>query len=310
MKRVFTIPPDVSFVEALAGQLWREAAGDPLRLTDMLVLLPTRRACRHLREAFLRATGGHAALLPRLQPLGDVDEIELTFSGDVDPDLPPAITPLRRQMLLARLIKQKDKDLPMDQAAQLAAALASLLDQVQIERGDFANLHKLVPEEYAKHWQDTLTFLEIVTAAWPKMLAEEGCLDPAERRNRVLAAQAESWRASPPPFPIIAAGSTASMPAVADLMAVIATLPQGRVVLPGLDQQLDEEAWQEVDESHPQFGMKKWLELAGLARRDVAAWPSPSSLRTPRVRLLQEAMRPAETTGRSGRYCPSPARGA
>jgi ATP-dependent helicase/nuclease subunit B len=297
MSTVFTIPPDVSFVEALAKGLWRESGEDPLRLTDMLVLLPTRRAARHLREAFLRVTGGKAALLPRMQPLGDVNEDELVFSGsEAEFDIPPAIAPLRRQMLLARLIVQKDKDLPLDQAAQLAEALAGLLDQVQIERRDFSGLQNLVQGELAIHWQDTVKFLEIVTAAWPGVLKEEGCIDPAERRNLILAQQAESWRKTAPPFPVVAAGSTASIPAVADLLAVIAGLPQGRVVLPGLDQELDEGAWQEAGESHPQYGMKKWLERAGVARTDVRIWPFGESKQPHRARLLQEAMRPPETT--------------
>ena len=297
MKHVYTIPPDVSFVETLAKRLWQEAAEDPLRLTEALVLLPTRRACRHLREGFLRVTNGRAALLPRMQPLGDVDEAELVFTDDaLDPDLPPAIDPLRRKMLLTRLILQKDKNLPYDQAAQLAEALASLIDQVQIERGDFANLHNLVPEEYARHWQDTVRFLDIVTAAWPEIVKAEGCLDPAERRKRVLEARAVSWRKTPPPFPVVAAGSTASMPAVAELMAVIAGSPLGRVVLPGLDQELGEDAWQAIEENHPQYGMKKWLELVEVTRRDVKTWHETTGTRAARVRLLQEAMRPAETT--------------
>jgi len=297
MKHVFTIPPNVSFVEALAHELWEEASGDALKLTETLILLPTRRAGRHLREAFLRVAKGRAALLPRMQPLGDVDEDELYFAEDaIDPGLPPAIAPLRRQMLLTRLIVQKDKSLPLDQAAELAEALAKLLDQVQIEKSDFANLHKLVPENLAAHWQETLKFLDIITSAWPKMLKDEGVIDPAERRNLILAAQTSNWRESPPSHPVIAAGSTASMPAVAELMAVIAKLPKGRVVLPGLDQQLDEEAWQAIDESHPQYGMKNWLELISAKRSDVKIWPAAKEKHPHRVRLLQEAMRPPDTT--------------
>lgn len=297
MTGIFSIPPDVSFVEALARGLWDESGGDPLKLTDMLVLLPTRRACRTLREAFLRVTNGKAILLPRMQPLGDMDEAELYFSGiALDPAIPPAIEPLRRQMLLMRLIHQKDKTLPLDQAAQLAAALAELLDQVQTTGGDFTNLGNLVPGDLAQHWQETLDFLEIVTATWPDVLRDEGCLDPAERRNRILAAQAEAWRQRPPSHPLIAAGSTASVPAVAALLSVIAAIPPGRVVLPGLDCAMDETAWQQIDESHPQYNMKRWLAFAALERKDVKPWPGTSGERPVRARLLQEAMRPAGTT--------------
>lgn len=295
---IFTIPSSTAFIATLAKGLWNEAEGDPLRLSAMLVLLPNRRATRHLREAFWQVTGGTATLLPRLMPLGDVDESELYFTDPVQEfDIPPAIPELRRQMLLTQLVSQKDPTLPVAQASQLAAALADLLNQVQTEGLDFADLPSLVPAgELAAHWQDVLLFLEIITLAWPELLAKEGCIDPAIRRNLVLRAQAKAWRDQPPHFPIIAAGSTGSIPAVADLMVTIAGLPQGRVILPGLDQNLAADAWTAVDDSHPQFNLKNWLTKAGTDRAAVKIFGHDALRETPRVRLLNEAMRPAKVT--------------
>ncbi len=108
----------------------------------MTVLLPTRRACRALREAFLRQSEGRPLLLPRMAPIGDVDEEELIltageFDGGADAgtaDLPPAISSLRRRLLLAQLIMkfEERRGTPMspDQAAWLAADLARLLDEI------------------------------------------------------------------------------------------------------------------------------------------------------------------------------------
>lgn len=296
IKNVFTIPSDACFIDKLAEGLWQQAGCNTLKLSEFLVLLPTRRACRHLREAFLRVTNKHALLLPRMQPLGDLDEEEFYFAENVNPDLPPAIAPLRRQLLLTQLIKGKDPDMPLDQAAQLAAALARFLDQVQIERRDWRALDKLVPENLAQHWQQTLEFLKILTVTWPQMLAAEGCLDPADRRNRVFEAQAAAWRARPPSFPVVAAGSTGSQPATAELLAIIADLPAGAVVLPGLDQELPEDAWQKIADTHPQFGMKEWLEKFGVKRKDILLWSACTQMPAARVRLLQESMRPAETS--------------
>ncbi|MDD3289147.1 MAG: double-strand break repair protein AddB, partial [Alphaproteobacteria bacterium] len=292
MMRVATIPPDASFLDELAKSLWRQCGEDPIKLSDMLVLLPNRRACRQMREAFLQVTGGRAALLPSLRPLGDMDEEELSFL-DVNMEIPPAVSAIRRQMLLVQLIKKKDKNLPLEQAAELATSLAKFLDQAQIEGSDFADLKNLVKGDLAEHWQETLDFLEIITLAWPSVLAEEGCIDPAERRNRTLAAQADAWRKFPVATPVIAAGSTGSMPMVAEMLSVIASLPQGLVVLPGLDVELDEDAWQSIDENHPQYGMKKLLEKFGVQRNEVEIMASPSE-RSDRVRIVQEAMRPAD----------------
>jgi len=299
MKCVYTIPPDRRFIDALAEGLWQKSGSDPLKLADSLVLLPTRRACRQLRAAFLRLIEAKATLLPRMKPIGEIDDEELYFSFNETSllDIPFAITPLRRQLLLTQLIKKKENNIPLDQAAHLAAALAKLLDQVQIEHCDFANLEKLVPDNLAEHWQQILKFLEILVAEWPTILAEEGCLDPADRRNRILEAQAEVWRTKPPNYPIIAAGSTGSMPATSTLLDVIAVIPGCAVILPGLDQELDEEAWQKIKETHPQYGMKQMLEKFKMQRADVKLWPVCEGKKiSRRVRLLQEAMRPAEVT--------------
>ena len=194
---VVTIPSGVAFVDALAAGLLAESGGDPLVLARATVLLPTRRAVRALREAFLRLSGGRPTLLPRLRPLGDVDEEEWDFAAGADwltpeslppADLPPAIPGLRRQLLLAQLVrKMGEASLPVPpdeaQSARLAQALADLLDQVQTERLDFAALQDLAPERYAAHWQQTLSFLTILTEHWPRLLAAEGCLDPAERQE-------------------------------------------------------------------------------------------------------------------------------
>lgn len=299
MSGLYTIPSDCCFVTTLAQGLWRRAQDDPMALARMTVYLPTRRAARHLREAFLRVTEARAALLPRMKPLGDVDEVDLDFAGaDALGDAPPAISPLRRRMLLTRLVCGKESALPLDQAASLAQALGLLLDQVQTEGRSFDDLCGLVPEHYAKHWQETLTFLELVTQAWPSILKEEGCLDPAARRNLALEAQADLWRASPPCDPVIAAGSTGSVPAVGRLMGVIAQLPQGEVILPGLDLDLEDEAWDAVAETHPQYTMKQWLQAEKLTRGDVCLWDGcdASSAPSSRTSLLREAMRPAEVT--------------
>jgi ATP-dependent helicase/nuclease subunit B len=83
MPGVATIPAGVPFAEALAAGLLSEADGAPEVLADALVLLPTRRACRLLAEAFLRRAAGRALLLPRIQPLGEVDASEMLLEGGI-----------------------------------------------------------------------------------------------------------------------------------------------------------------------------------------------------------------------------------
>ncbi len=310
---VFTIPPDRPFLDDLVLGLHADPrfgiGSGPAAMANVRIFLPTRRACRSLAEAFIRANGGRPLLLPRITPLGDIDEEELVFQPGERTDeqghdravlaaVPPAIAPLRRQLLLARLVtKHRDGAISPDQAVRLAGELARLLDQVHTEGLDFSALTELVPEDFARHWQITLGFLAIITQYWPKILAEDGAIDPADRRSRLLLAQAKLWRERPPATPVIAAGSTGSIPATAELLAVIARLPCGAVILPGLDTAADTRSWEALEPSHPQFAMARLLERMGLGRGGVGGWPAlartsgPS--RTPRVRLINLALRPA-----------------
>jgi ATP-dependent helicase/nuclease subunit B len=303
--RILTIPAGQGVADALARGLLAQAAGDPLALGAMTVLLPTRRAGATLRDAFLRAGEGTPLLLPRLMPIGDIDADALSLAAIGETPavaealaLPPAIAPQRRQILLARLIlARQEQGIGADQAMHLAAALGRLLDEVQAEGLDFGRLAGLVPEELAEHWQETLRFLEIVTTIWPDVLAGLDALDPADWRARLTLAQAAAWTAAPPPGPVLSAGLIGTNPSDIALLRAVAALPQGAVVLPGLDRFMDEDTWARIDDSHPQQPLKLLLEGLGVTRAEVMDWPAPTAPTGPdRTALLREVMRPAATT--------------
>jgi ATP-dependent helicase/nuclease subunit B len=328
--KIYTIPAGISFADALAAGLIARAKGDPAALSRMTVLLPNRRAGRALAEAFLRQAGGSAGisggglLLPRMQPIGEPDEESLAitdtgFAGEAAADLAPAISDLRRRMLLAQLIHRSPQawlgmapqpgeasaevtpgsPMPFDQALRLAAELARLIDQVATERLDFARVRDLAPAD-SEYWQLTVRFLDLVQENWPGILGDEGALDPADRRNRLIDRQRELWMRQPPPGPVIAAGSTGSIPASADLIALVARLPQGLVVLPGLDRHADVQAWAAIkgDQGHPQHGLARLLEKLGVTPSEVAVWPGPrlSEDLHRRARVVANALLPASET--------------
>ncbi|MBV1886409.1 MAG: double-strand break repair protein AddB, partial [Parvibaculaceae bacterium] len=324
---LFTMPPSAPFQDALAIALSADPSlggtlGADIALTDITLVVPTRRAVRGLTEAFLRANDGRPMLLPRIQPLGEVEEDELSLLAGIEAepgsagaqlDIPPAIPALERHLTLAKLIEAWRKrgnnldligPLNAPQASALAADLGRFLDLAETEEVELSALKDLVPDTYAQNWQLTLEFLQIITQFWPDILADRDAIDPAARRKALLNAQCAAWKANPPKGPIIAAGSTGSIKAVARLLATIAHLPQGAVVLPGLDQSLDAESWDQLGPSHPQYGLKELLDTLDVTRADVPIWPSaqidpetPDGARDhARARLLSELMRPAETT--------------
>jgi ATP-dependent helicase/nuclease subunit B len=304
--RWFTIPAHRPFTLDLARGL--SEALQPLgpeALAEAIVLTPTRRGARALAEAFLSVSGGKAVLLPQVRALGDLDEGEPPFEpGDLALDLPPAISAYRRRFELARLAAEHGHlfDRPIDAAAalELADALAGFLDSLQIEEADGLGLDALAPAEMAQHWQKSADFLRIAVDAWPRRLAELGLIDVSERRVALLRTLERQWTDNPPSGPLIAAGSTGTAPATADLLAAVARAPQGAVVLPGLDLELADKAWAAVDEQHPQGAMKRLLQRHGLTREDVGLWPGADPQGEAhgrwRRRLINEALRPADET--------------
>jgi ATP-dependent helicase/nuclease subunit B len=303
--RWFSIPAHRPFLADLAGGLLKALPDEAL--ADALVLLPSRRGARALAEAFVQAAGGRALLLPQIRALGDLDEGEPPFEpGDVALDLPAAVSPLRRRFELARLVSAHEpalgRSLDASGALELADALAAFLDSVELEEldeaGRLARVGGLVEGDLARHWRISVEFLSIVLEAWPERLAELGLIDPAARRVRLLRALAGKWRARPPEGPLLAAGSTGTAPANADLLALIAGLPTGAVALPGLDLELADDAWAEVGEQHPQGAMKRLLERSCAERGRVRPWPASAggSEGRWRRRIVNEALRPADAT--------------
>ena len=323
-RRIYTVPPGRPFLEALAEALMTGqlpipggARPGPMQLADTTLLLPTRRATRALQDAFLEAAGGTALLLPRIRPIigGAEDDLSALTSAedlatDAAGDLRPAISDIGRQLALAKLIiawseAQGGARTPA-QAAKLARELARLMDAMEIEDVDPARMQSLVPDAFAQHWERTLAFLTIVTEHWPAHLEEHGLVSKMQHDKRLVLAQAQRLRAAPPGAPVIVAGVMSSVPAVTELLSVVAGLPNGALVLPGLDQSLDEESWASIAEhpEHPQFGLKKLLDALGERREDVLALPGqkPGAALHARAALVSEAMRPARTTERWHRF--------
>ena len=281
--RWFNIPSHRPFAEDLARGIYDALSPlGPEALADVVVLTPTRRGARALADAFIKASGGKAVMPPQMRPLGDLEAGEAPFEpGDLALDLPAAIDPLRRRFELTRLVAELKDDVPAglssaSAALELADALGSFLDGLQIEGveigGRLAGLVDVA--ELAAHWEVSRNFLDKALTLWPVRLEALGVVDVSQRRVRLLERLAERWIQSPPQGVLVAAGSTGTAPATRALLIAVAAAPKGAVVLPGLDQDLDDKAWTKVDVQHPQGALRRLLEAATLTKADVAIWPA------------------------------------
>jgi len=327
--RLFTIAPGEAFLPTLAEALVAgrlvpgfQAGGDPLKLATATIYVPTRRAARELRAIFVERSAGGSAILPTVRPLGEFDEDEAAFGeeGAGVLDLAPPVAAIDRLLWLAPLVQLWKSRLPAEVAARfqeqvtvpastadaiwLARDLAALMDEIETEGSEWSGLAGLAPENLSGWWQVTLDFLAIVTRHWPDFLAERGWSNPAAHRNALIRLEAERLRSNPPEGPVIAAGSTGSIPATAELLATIARLPSGAVVLPGLDREMDDASWAVLTKTapkpavlgHPQYGLAKLLGRIGVSRADVEEIGAPDPAARLRDRLVSEALRPADTT--------------
>src|SRR5229473_5539375 len=327
--RVFSVPLSAPLLRTVVAALIDgrlvdgfEARGHPERLAEATLYLPTRRAGRMAREIFLDELKADAAVLPRIVALGDIDEDELAFAEEAEHyggaaplAIPPKLGDLERRLTLATLVAAWAKRPVLSplvvggpaSTLTLAGDLARLIDDMVTRGVDWSALDRLVPDQFDEYWKYSLEFLQIAREFWPAFLAEEKKIEPAARRDMLIEAEAARLTKHHD-GPVIAAGSTGSMPATAKFLHAVAKLPHGAVVLPGLDTDLDEESWESIggtrgadgkfdtppSPNHPQFAMHALLDRLGIKRGDVEILGEPAPLG--RDVLVSEAMRPSNAT--------------
>lgn len=307
MGQSYTIPAHYGFADALARGLLQNAS--PFDLAQTEIYLPTRRAVRTLQAAFMDAARGSSLILPRLHTVGDLDADEMALAGEETLGLsalhiPPAMGAAQQLFLLSRLVDAGWDGLlgssrPKSTQVTLAYArtLMALLDTLETEGLDLSSLGKAAPQDpdLLTFWDQAARFIGLVQDQWPLIEGETGRISASRRRRLLLELKVQDWQASPPQHPIILAGTTATIPAVAGLAKAVAELPKGQIVLPGLDPHLDAAAWAQVGQSpsHPQHGLLALLNKLDQEPQTVALWPGCTpALDRNRHAALSAAQRP------------------
>lgn len=336
-KRVLTIAAGTPFLKTLAETLcdgtltpgYQYDPADPLSLAKVTIYVPTRRSARVLRSEFVDLLGGRSAILPLIRPLGETDDDSGFFEIENPEimDLAPPISGTGRLIELARLILAWRNSLPdairaihsdsplvapasPADAIWLARALGEVIDAMDTEEKEWEALQHLDTGDHAQWWQLTADFLKIASVFWPARLAELNRTSAGRHRNGILRAEANRLANLPDTGPIIVAGSTGSIPAAADLIASVASLPQGVVVLPGLDLSMPEEQWEAIAEdptdpssrTHSQYGLYMLLQKLGIMRDDVVQIGAVDSDLEKRAAVFSAALAPAKSTSDWNRW--------
>lgn len=312
---VYTVAPDQAFLDTVARGVLERMGGDPLKLSDVTILVPNRETGFALRQAFTEQFGGKPGILPRIDAPGDMDDGYLSLRVSDNQvlsqalmDIPPPVSRLERQLILAgEIMKIPGMASSMQKAVKLGGEMGKFLDALQTQNISLKDIDRLVPPEFKKQWGRTAEFLKIITDTWPQKLQEMGQVDPEEHRNALIQIQAAHWMEKPSGNPIIAAGFMDADPATLGLLQAVAAMPQGAIILPGMDMGLDDKSWDVLTPVHPQYGFKKILEATGKTRKEVqelvgtavhsehARANNPEVTAKERQKLLREAMRPVGT---------------
>lgn len=287
--QVLAVPAGLPFAQVLATHILRMHRTDdnPLALTDVTIWLPTQRAVKALREAFVAQSGG-GLVMPRLKALrlGDGDSEPLLFEGDMDTT--PVMPELARLLYLMRQVRAKDDRLSVPQAFENTQSLAALFDRLMQYDVTFDALKDLVPPDMAGHWEQNLLFLKIVFEFYPQWLAEQGKVDAAAKRRQLLQIQAEKYQREEGAAPIYAAGFADTTPAGRAVLQAILAHPSGTLVLPSVDEYTLPLLDQPLPPTHPHATTATLVQALGILPRDIRVLGKASE----RSKLWQQALCP------------------
>ena len=298
---VYNVPFGNDLCDETASLILQAGAADPLSISSNILLLPNNRAVKAMSEAFVRQAAP-GLLLPRMVAVGDLalDEAlgPLLDPASAEHVVWPVIGTLDRILLLAKLVSKfrpNGQSISSAEALRLARKLADMIDELEIEQVDFARFADVgIETDLAGHWQSSYGQLLEIFPAYRAEMSRRNLLGPAERRNLLLGRLEQRLTEAPPAVPIIAAGITTSAKAIARLLRRVARLPQGIVILPGLDLEMDGNQWTALShptdeegerkprrniEVHPQFHLKHLLDQMGVDRSEVDIIPTVTAAR-------------------------------
>lgn len=295
--RVYAAPVGVDFCASLIAGLDQFVDGQgPEAIANIEILVANARMGRRLQSLYIARGPG---FLPCIRPVMELsDDMHLSH-------LPKALPPLRLRLeladLIAQLMDRVDGLAPRAALYDLSDSLADLMGEMFEEGVTAQAISALDVGTHADHWKRAQALLGVVN----QYFGEAAPLTREARQTRLVAELQARWRETPPEHPVLVAGSTGSRGATFRLMQAVAGLPQGAVVLPGIDRDLPQETWRSLlkgrrdglaGEDHPQFRIARFAEGVGLEPWAIPDWPGTCAPQTSRNKAVSLALRPAPVT--------------
>ncbi len=280
---IYTLNLSAHFTDCITDFILAQKQ-NPIQLAQTRIILPTKRACRCMKEAFIRRCGNQPLLLPQLTALYEIENL--------NEYIPDGISSTERLFLLARLCLAKPNINTLDEAIKIAMSLTQILDEFYLHEASLDQLEKIVPyHELATHWNESIEFLDILRKAWPEILKEHGKIDAADRRIRLIKHLTHQIQSGSINEPIILAGFDGAIPAVNNLIKALTNKNNALIFLDGMNNNINEEGWENIHANHYQYTFKKLLKSLKRNSESIPLLTENTVLHEP---LIHESLKPAE----------------
>ena len=294
-KNIFGLPPGIDFPrEFVAGLLARYGDLPAENFARIRIIVNSRRMGRRIRAELAQ---DKPLLLPRFHLVTALSEMpEVTLPAKM-------CSKTARLLEIAPLVaKVQSLDKKFSGSASvfdLSKSLVDLIDEMQGEGIEPDALDVIDLEDASEHWQTRRQFIQIVL----NYLEHSPNRDPDPELVQRLALEAirASWKVQQPNDPVLVVGSTGSRDTTAQLIASVAKLPTGSVILPGLDTELPEAAWdvlaaRDALEDHPQYRIAHLARFLQTQPSDISSWTDQKPPSPNRNALISLSLRPAPIT--------------
>ncbi len=317
--KIFHLPPTSDFarcfVDGFISKFEPKILDTNPELVGHVTLLVSNKNLAKNIEEILVSYG--LVILPKIIELEKLSEIfyEQVIKKNINKESQihyRVISNLDRFLLLHDILQELEEQgfqkISKTNLFDLAHSLTSLVDELAINNLGSKHLKKLNDDELPEHLQLNLRLLQRVLNSYEKVIRKEKLIDEHSKYSIEVNELVNSWRLKLHSKPIVLVGSTGSIPSTAKLMQAVSHLPQGFVVLPGLDPYLTFRAWNSLSPDHPQYGFYALCKTWGFKGRDqykIFRAPSWQDINTnndhyniirARTHLLSLLMRPGPVT--------------
>ena len=271
--KIFNILSSYNFLEDLYKFIIEKVKNN-IELSNLTILLPSRRSCNELKRIFLENSQNQALILPNIKAIGDIDYDDLIFKmpnkSDFQEYLDFSANTSRikyKILLIKELIKWSKNtkkaifdNITMEQITNLALELEKFLNEVNKNNLNLDDLDKIVDDEYSKHWQEIINFLQVFGKKWNRFIEDNNIISITSFKTKMLEFNAEYFKNNIPSHPIIIAGVSGHVKSTYNLIKNVMQHDNCYFMFKGLDTNLTEEEWNKINVFHPQYLLKKLLE--------------------------------------------------